>query len=126
MTKENIVAFVDGDIAIVYDVRFINLTCHTSDWVIDLGVSFHVIAHCDYITSYINGDYNHVRMRNEEASEIVGIRDIFLETSIGCKLLLKDVRYVPDIRLNLISTGKLDDDILTNLVNENESSLKVP
>ncbi|KAE8667529.1 hypothetical protein F3Y22_tig00112402pilonHSYRG00274 [Hibiscus syriacus] len=42
--------------------------------------------------------------------KIVGIRDIILTTSIRCKLILKDVRHVPAMRLNLISAGKLDDD----------------
>jgi hypothetical protein len=30
-------------------------------------------------------------------TSVVGIGDIWLETNIGCKLLFKDVRYVPDI-----------------------------
>ena len=31
-------------------------------------------------------------------------------TPTGCKLLLKDVRHVPEVRLNLISVGQLDDE----------------
>ena len=85
--EENTTTIVDGDLSIVYNDSSLNLTCHTND---------------------VNGDYGHVWMGNEGASKIV--RDISLETNIDCKLLLKDVRYVPDIRLNLISTGKLDDD----------------
>jgi hypothetical protein len=38
------------------------------------------------------------------------MRDINLETSIGWKLLLKDVKYVPKIRFNLISIGKLNNE----------------
>ena len=85
---------------------------------IDSGVSFHIIAHRDYFTSYVNGGYGHVWIGNEGASKIVGIRNICLETSIGYKFLLKDVRHVPDIRLNLISTGKLDVDGYTNQFGE--------
>ena len=48
-------------------------------------------------------------MGNEGASKIVSIGDICLETSIGCKLLLKNVRHVQDIHRHLISIGKLDD-----------------
>ena len=107
--KENTTAIVDGDIDIVHDESSINLTCHTSDWVIDLGTLFHVTVHCHYFISYVNSDYGHVRMGNEGASKIVGIRYICLETSIGCNLLFKDVRHIPYICLNLISTGKLDD-----------------
>ena len=40
--------------------------------------------------------------------------DIFLETNIGCKLLLRNVWHVPDIRLNLIYGGKLDDEGYNN------------
>ena len=108
--RENTATIVDGDMGIVYNESFVNLTCHTSDWLINSSALFHITAHRDYFTSYVNGDYGHVRMGNEGASKIVLIRDICLETSIGCKLSHKDVRYVPDIRLNLISTGNLDDE----------------
>ena len=81
---------------------------------IDSSVSFHVTTYRDYFISYVNGDYGHVRIGNEGASKIVGIRDICLETSIDCKLLLQDVRHTPDIRLNLIFTGKLDGGGYTN------------
>jgi hypothetical protein len=33
-----------------------------------------------------------------------------METSLGCKLTLKNVRYVSDKRIYLISVGALDDD----------------
>ena len=68
-----------------------------------------ITSYRDYFTSSINCNYGHVRMGNEGASKIVGIRYICLETSIGCNLLFKDVRHIPYICLNLISTGKLDD-----------------
>ena len=71
--KENTAAIVDGDMGIVYNESFVNLTCHTSDWVIDSSALFHITAHRDYFTSYVNGDYGHVRMGNEGASKIVGI-----------------------------------------------------
>ena len=47
-------------------------------------------------------------------SKIVGIRDICLKTSVDYKLLLKDVRHILDIHLNLISIGKLDNDGYSN------------
>ena len=67
-------------------------------------------AHGEFFSSYIAGDYGNVRMGNNETSKITGIGNIILETNTGCKLILKDVRHVPDIRLNLISAGKLDDE----------------
>ena len=90
---------------------------------IDSGVSFHVTTHRDYFTFYVNGDYGHVRIGNEGASKIVSIGDICLETSIGCKLLLQDVRHMPDIRLNLISTSELDGGGYTNQFGEGKWKL---
>jgi hypothetical protein len=49
-------------------------------------------------------------MGNEAKCKIVGMGDIQLETDIGCKLILKDVRHVPEMSFNLISIGKLDDE----------------
>ena len=53
-------------------------------------------------------------MGNQVSSKIIGICAITLITNIGYKLMLKDVRHVPDMRLNLISLGKLDDAGLVN------------
>ena len=49
-------------------------------------------------------------MGNEVKCENFGMGDVELETSIGCKLVLKDVRHVPEMRFSLISVGKLDDE----------------
>ena len=54
----------------------------------------------------------------------MGIGDIFLETSSGNKLVLKDVRHVPDIRLNLISTCRLDDEGFINSFSESRKLTK--
>ena len=65
-----------------------------SNWVIDSGASFHVTSHIELFTFYKTGDFGNVRMGNRGVSKIVGI---------GIKLVLKDIRHVPIIRLNLIS-----------------------
>ena len=77
---------------------------------VDTGASFHVTSRKDIFSSYIAGDFGSVRMGNDGASKIIGMGDVSLETNTGCELLLKNVRYVSDMRLNLISVGKLDDE----------------
>ena len=57
-------------------------------------------------------------MGNNGVPKIVGIEDIRFKTNIGNKLVLKDVRHVPDIRINLISTDKLNDEGFTNSFGE--------
>lgn len=61
-------------------------------------------------TSYTSGNFGKVRMANHGVTKVVGMGNIILETDTGCRLTLRDVRHIPDIRLNIISTGKLDDD----------------
>ena len=47
-------------------------------------------------------------MGNKSYADIMGIGDICVETNTGYTLKLKDVRHIPDMRLNLISTSVLD------------------
>ena len=42
-------------------------------------------------------------MGNDGACKVVEIGDVHLFTSTGYMMVLKNVRHVPDIRLNLIS-----------------------
>ncbi|KAJ0014147.1 hypothetical protein Pint_21127 [Pistacia integerrima] len=49
-------------------------------------------------------------MSNDGLAKVIGIGDVCLEMDNGSSLLLKDVKHIPDIHLNLISMGKLDDE----------------
>ena len=97
----------DGDTIIVCDDACVNLACHDSTWVVDIAASFHITACRDFFSSYTSGSFGWVRMGNETKCEIVGMGDVELETSIGCKFVLKDVRHVPEMCFSLISLGNL-------------------
>ena len=118
--KETTAIAAEGDIMIVTDDGCVSLVTQDSTWVIDSGASFHVTSHSDFFTSYKIGEFCNVRMGNSGVSKIVGIGDVFLETSIGNKLVLKDFRHVLDIHLKLISAGKLDDEGFTNSFGESK------
>ena len=77
---------------------------------VDTTASFHITTCRDFFSSYNSGRFGWVKMCNEAKCEIVGIGDVELETSIGCKLVLKDVRHVLEMRFSLISIGKIDDE----------------
>ena len=55
-----------------------------------------------------------VKMGNHVTSKIVGIGEVTLMTENGSKLVLKEVRHVPEMHLNLISTGKLGEARMIN------------
>ena len=88
----------------------INISSHETTWVLDSGVSHHVTSRRDFFSSYTPGDYGVVKMGNDGFAKVFGIGTICLQTNTGFKLILHQVRHVPDIRLDLISTGTLDDE----------------
>ena len=77
---------------------------------IDSGATTHATSHWDLFSTYTTGNYGSVKMGNDAMAQVAGIGDVCLETSLGTRLVLKDVKHVPDIRMNLISTGRLDDE----------------
>uniref|UniRef100_A0A2N9HLW0 Integrase catalytic domain-containing protein n=1 Tax=Fagus sylvatica TaxID=28930 RepID=A0A2N9HLW0_FAGSY len=86
--------------------------CHVADpydeWVIDSAASYHVTLRREFFTSYKAGNLGRVKMGNKSYADIVRISDICVETNTGYTLKLKDVRHIPDMRLNLISVSVLD------------------
>ncbi|CAH9105587.1 unnamed protein product, partial [Cuscuta europaea] len=80
-----------------------------TEWVVDTATSYHVTPHRYYFTTYKAGDFGAVKMGNSSSSGITGISDVQIKTSIGSTITLKDVRHVPDLRLNLLSVVCLDE-----------------
>ena len=72
--------------------------------------SYHVTPRKEKFTVYKVGDFGTVKMSNTSHSKIVGIGDAYIQTDVGCTMMLKDVRHVHDVRLNLIYVTTLDRD----------------
>ena len=66
-----------------------------------------------YFSCYTYGDYGHVKMGNDGSCKIVGMGNVCLMTSTGCRMMLRDVRHIPDVRLNMISIGRRDEEGLS-------------
>ncbi|GKA92256.1 putative RNA-directed DNA polymerase [Tanacetum coccineum] len=95
---------------VCYDYDMVNLANDDSSWILDSGATCHVATRKDYYSSYTPGDFGVVRMGNTGLSRIAGIGDICLKFDTGMELVLHNVKHVPDMRLNIISTGLLDED----------------
>ena len=93
------------------------------DWVVDTGASYHATPRLDFFTAYKTGEFGFVKLGNDGTSIIVGIGDIYLETNVGCKFVLKNVRHIHDLHLNLISVKKLDAEGYDNHFNNRCSKL---
>ncbi|GAA0184591.1 hypothetical protein LIER_31879 [Lithospermum erythrorhizon] len=64
----------------------------------------------DVANGNVKGDYGEARMCNNGVLKIVEIEDVPVRSRLGKELVLENVRHIPDFRLNLISSGKLDDE----------------
>ena len=93
--KERVAAASEEVLIICEDA--INFTCHESSQVIDSGASIHATSRRDFFSTYISSDYSVDRMGNYGAAKVIGMGHVCLETNIGCKLVLKNVRHIPDI-----------------------------
>ena len=108
--KNTTAALSDEDVAVLFfgDEECLPVTDNEVEWIIDTAASYHVTPNKEFFTSYRLGDFGTVKMGNTSYSKIVGIGDVCIQTDVGCSLTLRDVRHVPDLRLNLISGVALD------------------
>ena len=85
--NENCLATVTTeDLVTVLDANMINIACDESS---------HVTSRKDFFSSYTPGDFGTLSMGNETVSRVVGIGTICLETSVGTKLVLNNVKHAP-------------------------------
>ena len=81
------------------------LVSDESTWVVGPGASYHITPDQKCFSSYKAADHGFVKMGNEGACLIVSIGDVWLTMSTGCRLMLNEVRHVPEVRLNMLSVG---------------------
>ncbi|KAK8981775.1 hypothetical protein V6N11_049269 [Hibiscus sabdariffa] len=62
-------------------------------------------------------------MGNDGLVSVTGMGDVSLVSNNGTKIILKDVRHTPNIRLNLISAGKLDNEDFCNTFSDGQWKL---
>ena len=77
-------------------------------WILDSGCSYHMCQNRQWFSSLeeFNGEF--VRMGNDSTCQIKGLGTIRLQMHDGTIRRLTGVRYVPELKNNLISLGVLD------------------
>ena len=101
-----------------FDEEVVSLFCsegecnHINDqgieWIVDTGTIFHYVPNKELFTTYKVKDFDHTKMGNQSVSLIVGIGDIVVYTNTGYKLMLKDIRHIPYLKLNLLAFNIFD------------------
>jgi hypothetical protein len=77
----------------------------SDSWVVDSGASFHATPHRKHFLDSIQGDFGQVHLGDDKPCEIVGMGKINIKQQNGNQWLLKEVKHVPYLSKNLISTG---------------------
>ncbi|URD81740.1 hypothetical protein MUK42_22233 [Musa troglodytarum] len=100
-------------------------TVQDLEWIIDTGASYHATPRREFFTTYRSENFV-VKMGNHSTVDIISMGDIHIKTNLGCKLVLKDVRHVVDLRLNLISVGRLDDEDYDSRSHDIQHEMTIP
>ena len=101
------IAISEDELLLITEENELYLVSDESMWVVNSRALYHLTPVWMCFSSYKAGNHGFVKMGNEGACQIVGIGDVWLTTSTGCRLLLKEVRYVVvknmlhDIKINL-------------------------
>ncbi|KAH9649116.1 hypothetical protein KPL70_025868 [Citrus sinensis] len=105
----------DGDATVAEEEGYESVgVCIATDskyrgkWVLDSGCTFHMSPYKSYFTDYYEYNGGRVMMGNNVVCKIMGIGNINLKLHDGTIRELKQVRYVPELKRNLISLGMLD------------------
>ena len=88
------------------------LSCEDAgdSWVVDSGASFHATPHLKCFKEYTKGNFGYVLLGDDAACAIVGKGTVAVKLANGNEWLLQEVRHIPALRKNLISTGQLDEE----------------
>ena len=80
----------------------------TSEWILDLGCSFHICPKKNLFKTFESVNRGNVLLGNNLACRVAGIGTISLKMHNGFTRDLHHVRYVPELKRNLISLGMID------------------
>jgi hypothetical protein len=103
--ERNQEANVTGDV--LQDALILSVDNISESWVVDSRASFHATPHMKHFLDYVQGDFGQVHLGDNKPCKIVGMGKVKIKQRNGNQWLLKEVKHVPDLSKNLISTGQL-------------------
>ena len=108
--KNTTTTVIDEDVVVlsIEEQKCEHVTNNDVEWIVNSAAPHHIIPTKGLFTKYKARDFGTVKMGNYNYSKIVGIGDVCIETNVGSTMMLKDVRHVPDLRMNVFSTLAMD------------------
>lgn len=122
---------IEDRAAITYEEAAISnghvyMTCQSSfkdEWILDLECTFHMIPYKEYFTEFLEIDRGQMLMGNDVSCKVRGISKAILKLENGNLLILNKIRYIPNLKRNLISLGILDDEFFNLIINKGNLTL---
>jgi hypothetical protein len=93
----------NGDVLIA----FISCVSMNSEWILDSACSYHICINKDWFSTYVQND-GLAWMGENIPCEVIGIGLVKTKTHDGMRRMLTEVRHVPTMFRNLISSSTLD------------------
>ncbi|GJR24430.1 retrovirus-related pol polyprotein from transposon TNT 1-94 [Tanacetum coccineum] len=78
------------------------------EWIIDSGGSFHMTPRRDFLFDFKEFNGGTVLLGDNRACAFMGIGKVRVQMKDGSSFVLENVRYIPELKRNLISLGTLD------------------
>ncbi|GKD01065.1 retrovirus-related pol polyprotein from transposon TNT 1-94 [Tanacetum coccineum] len=78
------------------------------EWIMDSGGSFHMTPMKDFLYDFKEFNGGTVLLGDNRACAIIGIGKVRVQIKDGSSFVLENVRYIPELKRNLISLGILD------------------
>nr|CAN69096.1 hypothetical protein VITISV_025437 [Vitis vinifera] len=103
-----------GDAAVILDgydsAEMLNVAEMDSskEWILDSGCSFHMCPIKAWFKDFKEADGGYVIQGSNEHYKILGTDTVRIKHYDGIERVLKDVKYIPELKRNLISLGMLD------------------
>nr|GFC11760.1 zinc finger, CCHC-type [Tanacetum cinerariifolium] len=78
------------------------------DWIIDSGCSYHMTPKLDIFFDFLEYDKGNVQLGDNKECKIRGIGKVMVQLKDWSSFKLHNVRYIPELKRNLISLGTLE------------------
>lgn len=77
-------------------------------WILDSGCSFHMCPCRSWFTDLVEGSHGSVMLGNDQVCKVMVIGTVKLKLIDGFIRILTEVRFIPQLKRNLISLGALE------------------
>ena len=81
----------------------------TESWIMDSGESFHA-CHSREVMQNFKHYRGKVKLADNKTLDITGVGDVSVKTTLGTNWILKDVKFIPNLKWMLILVDQLDDE----------------